>query len=245
MRLKHLPTIDSTNAEAMRLLASGERGPVWILADQQTAGRGRSGRSWSSKPGNLFSSYLTTFPSGSAKAYQVALISGVAIHDAIRDCLVERAPAALQLKWPNDVLVGREKTGGILVESTNVDGKALALVIGIGLNLVSHPIDEARPATHLGVYGGSETPTIEALLAAIDHCLTDWLAIWSMGQGFGRVRQAWLARAHAIGSEITVNASDGPLSGRFAGLDDDGALLITVPNGQTHTIHYGDVTLSG
>ncbi len=242
-RVTHLAVTDSTNAEAMRLLGVGERGPMWVMADQQTAGRGRSGRNWTSEPGNLYASYLTVFPAGCAKAYQVSLVAGVAIHDAIRDILGVHTPGTLQLKWPNDVLVGRDKTGGILIESTSVDGKGLAVIAGIGVNLVSHPDDQVRPATHIGCHATAAAITPEVMLRATDARLTEWLAIWAMGQGIDAVRRAWLERAHPIGEAITVNGASGPISGHFSGLDGDGALLITGADGQTHVVHYGDVTL--
>jgi BirA family transcriptional regulator, biotin operon repressor / biotin---[acetyl-CoA-carboxylase] ligase len=234
-------SIDSTNAEALRLLNNGERGPLWIHADQQTSGRGRSGREWISEPGNLFASYLIVFPAGSSKAYQVSLLTGVAVHGAILDVVGSGGSTMLQLKWPNDILIGAQKTGGILVESTNVDGKALAVIIGIGVNLVSHPDDDVRPATHLNLVGVAPSPDV--MLKAIDVRLTEWLARWAMGQGFQAVREAWLQRAHPIGTAIAVNGVSGPVVGHFAGLDEDGALLITVANGQTQVLHYGDVTL--
>ena len=237
-----LAAVDSTNAEAMRRLNAGERGPLWIRADQQTAGRGRSGRTWTSEPGNLYASFLTSFPGGSAKAFQISLVAGVAIHDAIRDQLGTATPALLQVKWPNDILIGRDKTGGILVESTTTGGKALSVIIGIGLNLVSHPADTQRPAAHLGQFGSPPLP--DDMLAAIHSRLTHWLAVWGMGQGFSAVREAWLERALPIGSKIAVNGSTGPLEGLFHGLDEDGALEISLQSGDIVTIHYGDVTLA-
>ncbi len=111
----HLEEVDGTNAEAMRRVLAGERGPLWISADRQLSGRGRSGRIWTSAPGNLFASVVATLDCQPAAAGQLSLVAGVAVIDAIR-----RAGdvPGLRLKWPNDILVGMAKAGGILVEST-------------------------------------------------------------------------------------------------------------------------------
>src|SRR5262245_60658958 len=109
------PTLDSTNAEALRRALAGEMGPLWIVAERQTGGRGRSGRSWLSEPGNLHASLLTVLPVSAPEAAQLSLVAGVAAVDAIRVAMSLPKDDALRLKWPNDVLITRAKAGGILV----------------------------------------------------------------------------------------------------------------------------------
>ena len=122
----HLDEVDGTNAEAMRRVLAGERGRLWISADRQLSGRGRSGRSWASAPGNLFASVVATLDCPPAAAGQLSLVAGVAAIDAIRRA--GEVPG-LRLKWPNDILVGNAKAGGILVESTSQPGRPATVAV--------------------------------------------------------------------------------------------------------------------
>jgi BirA family biotin operon repressor/biotin-[acetyl-CoA-carboxylase] ligase len=238
-RVARLDAVDSTNAEAMRRAQAGEPGPLWILADVQTAGRGRNGRSWSSEPGNLHASLLVTLALPQPRAYQLALVAGVAVVDALRAAL-QPAPPGLELKWPNDILVDGAKAGGILVESST--GPAgLAAVIGIGLNVASHPEGLDRPATHLAAHAGSPKPP--ALLDTIAETLAAWLVRWDEGRGFAAVREAWLNRAHPIGERMGINTGTERVVGSFRGLDADGALLIDT-DGRIRRFTFGDVSLA-
>ena len=182
-RLVRLPETDSTNAEAMRRALAGEAPPLWVLADRQTAGRGRAGRAWASQPGNLFASLLVSTSCPPALAGQLSLVAGVAAIDAIRRAAGQAPPAGLRLKWPNDILVGTAKTGGILVESTTRSSGAERLaIIGIGLNLVSAPDDLSRAATFLSAHGLSLSPT--RALCFLAEAMDGWLKTWNDAQGF-------------------------------------------------------------
>lgn len=234
-----LAEVDGTNAEAMRRVIAGERGPLWITADRQTAGRGRSGRAWSSDAGNLFASFITELSCPPAKAGQFSLVAGVAAIDAIR-----RAGdiPGLRLKWPNDVLIGTAKVGGILVESVAATPRhGIVAVVGIGLNLVAAPENLGRSATYLAGVGLALSP--HEALCFLAQTMTDWIRIWDDGAGFAHVREAWLERAGAIGEPLTINATKGPVSGTFSGLDDSGALLIDDAEGRQMSFAFGDVTL--
>ncbi len=238
-RIDRLAAVDSTNAEAMRRAQAGERGPLWILADVQTAGRGRSGRSWSSEQGNLHASLLVTLALPQPMAYQLALVAGVAVFDALGSAM-RPAPAGLRLKWPNDILIYDEKTGGILIESSTI-GETLVAVVGIGLNIATSPKGIDRPATHLAAHGASpETPTLLPFIAA---SMASWLATWDEGRGFAAVREAWLKRALPIGERLTINTGQERVLGTFAGLDPDGALLLDV-DGSARRFTFGDVSLA-
>lgn len=248
-RIVRLDSVDSTNAEAMRQLAAGETGPLWIVADKQTAGRGRCGRTWSSQPGNLLASYLTVLAGSQPRAYQISLVAGVAVAETIRSVISPTAPGLdLRLKWPNDVLIRQKdrpghwaKAGGILVESTQSIAVDLAVVIGIGLNLVSNPEEYARATSHFAAFGPVPDPGL--VLSELDRQLKRWLTAWDGGRGFAGIRQAWLELSCPQGERISVNAGHGPLEGTFCGLDANGALILTDDAGIQHTISYGDVTL--
>src|SRR3569623_2467599 len=109
-------TLGSTSAEAQALARAGERGPVWITAARQEAGRGRRGKGWVSPPGNLYASLLLTDPAPPAVAAQLSFVAALALHDAIAECAPQLGPA-LKVKWPNDLLLGAAKIAGILIEA--------------------------------------------------------------------------------------------------------------------------------
>ena len=238
-RVARLDAVDSTNTEAMRRAQAGERGPLWIVADTQSAGRGRSGRSWSSETGNLHASLLLTLALPQPQAHQLALVAGVALFDAISPA-IGPPPAGLRLKWPNDILIDGDKTGGILIESSMGAG-GLTAVIGIGLNVAAAPAGLDRPATHLAAHGAS--PGARGLLLdALMDTLAVWLAAWDEGRGFAAVREAWLNRAHPIGERMGINTGTEHVAGTFQGLDPDGALLIDA-GGSVRRFTFGDVSL--
>lgn len=241
-RCIHYAEVGSTNTEAMRLADAGRPSGTWLLADRQTHGRGRSGRAWVSTPGNLHASLIVRDVFPLEKAAQLALVSGVAVHDAVKRSLQGLETPPVELKWPNDILCGRRKMGGILVESSVArrDQGALA-VIGIGVNLAYAPDLEGLPATDLAAVGASIAPL--KLLAFIDESMQEWLSKWASGSGFVRVREAWLARSLPPGVGLTVHSGQGAVNGVFAGLDPDGALLLTDTAGALQTVTFGDVAL--
>jgi BirA family transcriptional regulator, biotin operon repressor / biotin---[acetyl-CoA-carboxylase] ligase len=234
-----LASIDSTNAEGMRRIAAGERGPLWLRAIQQTGGKGRSGRPWSSAPGNLYASLVMPLSAPLSVVPQLSLVAGVAVADAII-AAVGPIPG-LRLKWPNDVLIGTAKLAGILPESTTVGGHVMA-VLGIGINVAHHPEGLGRAATHLAEHGRPVAP--EGMLRCLDTALAQWLDVWQAGAGFADIRAAWLARAGNSGEAISVHDTSGRTNGEFAGLDEDGALLMRRADGSLQRIAYGDVSLS-
>jgi len=241
-RLLHLGETDSTNAEAMRRALAGERTPLWVLADRQTAGRGRAGRAWASEPGNLFASLAITTACPPASAGQLSLVSGVAAVDALNRAAADHKIAGLRLKWPNDILIGATKTGGILIESTTLKSRDERLaVIGIGLNLASAPQDLGRAATFLSAHGLSLSPM--RALCFLAETMDGWLKTWNDARGFAQVREAWLKRGGPIGEPLTVHTGGGRVSGRLVGLDEDGALMIAGADGRERRFTYGDVML--
>src|SRR5262245_14857271 len=143
VRLVSHELLASTNTEALTLARAGERGPLWVTAGRQSAGKGRRGRSWTSEPGNLFASLLLTEPAPPEHWAELSLVAALAIHDAIAD-LAPAARSRLAIKWPNDLLLDGAKFAGILAEA-----EGTTVVVGIGLNCASHPADTDYPATNL------------------------------------------------------------------------------------------------
>jgi BirA family transcriptional regulator, biotin operon repressor / biotin---[acetyl-CoA-carboxylase] ligase len=244
-RLQFHEVIDSTNAEALRLAAGGEEGGLWIWAGSQASGRGRAGRNWTSPTGNLYASLLLRPSVSLATASQLSLLAGVAAFDAISAlAATQHAGVSLQLKWPNDVLAGSAKLGGILLESTSSGSdSAPAVVIGMGINTGHAPNDLGRPATSLMALGMPIAP-VQAM-AALAWSMADWLSRWDSGRCFDEIREAWLTRAQPAGAAISVRQGTSLVTGRFLGIDEAGALLLQTEGGEKTRITAGDVSFGG
>ena len=221
-------TLGSTNAEALVRARAGERGPLWITAKAQNAGRGRRGSTWVSPAGNLYATLLLTEPSPAAAAPQLSFVAALALHDALCECAPQLGPA-LKVKWPNDLLLGRAKLAGILIEGES--GPAFAVAVGVGVNCVSHPADTAFPATDLAAAGAMVAP--ETLFAALGRAMARRVDQWQRGDGFTAIRADWLKRAAGVGQPIRVRLPERELAGRFAGLDEAGRLQLEQPSGLT------------
>src|SRR6267142_4792177 len=144
VRLVSHEVLISTNTEALALARAGERGPLWVTAGRQSAGRGRRGRTWTSAAGNLFASLLLTDPAPPEHWPELAFVAALAIHDAVAE-IAPPLRAQLAIKWPNDVLLAGKKFAGILVEGEG--GGQGVVAIGIGVNCASHPNETDFPAT--------------------------------------------------------------------------------------------------
>lgn len=232
----HLDEVDSTNAEAMRRAAAGERGPLWITARQQTAGRGRAGRTWGTPDGNLAATLLFTPGAPPSALAGLSLVAGVAAWEAVAAHLSRSGD--LRLKWPNDLLLDGGKLSGCLIESTAL-GPDIVAAIGTGINVAVAPNVPGRAVTCLAAHGG--TVDASTLAAGLRHQLGHWIGVWDRGAGLAAVRSAWLDRTFAIGAAIAVNTGAGLLSGTFAGIDRDGALLLGAADGSVRRITFGDV----
>jgi BirA family biotin operon repressor/biotin-[acetyl-CoA-carboxylase] ligase len=219
-------TLGSTNAEALARARAGERGPLWISAAIQSAGRGRRGSAWVSVAGNLFATLLLTEPSPPEAAPQLSFVAALALHDAVAECAPQLGPL-LKVKWPNDLLLGDKKLAGILIEGES--NPALAVAIGIGVNCAAHPGDTAYPATDLAAAGALVSPL--SLLNVLSVAMRRRLDQWQGGQGFAAIRGDWLKRAAGLGEDIRVRLPERELEGRFKGLDDAGRLLVEQPAG--------------
>jgi len=240
-RLSRHDEIDSTNEEAKRLAAAGSPGPVWIVAERQTAGRGRRGRSWTSPTGNLMCTLLLRPGCGPAEAGQLSFVAGLALHEAATALLPEGVAQKAKLKWPNDLLLDGKKASGILLESESVGGTDVSwLAVGIGLNLAHYPEDTPYPATSLLAESG-QSVTVERALTSLAVSFDRWYAIWQQPGGFEAVRKAWLQRAQGVGEEITVRLADETLVGVFQDLSTEGALQLKLPTGEFREIAAGDV----
>jgi BirA family biotin operon repressor/biotin-[acetyl-CoA-carboxylase] ligase len=230
--VRHYPSITSTNDEAARLAREDAAHGTVVHADVQTSGRGRFSRRWSSPPGNLYLSIVLRFDLPPPRIVEIGFVAALAVADAV-DAMLPRT-ARSTLKWPNDVLVQNGKIAGILLE--NADD---ALILGIGLNVLQVPTGTTYHVSTIVGCGGLATVdgTRTKLLAA----LSDWLTVWQQ-DGFAAIRAAWLARAHRIGTPLSVHVADRYVTGQFAGLEDDGALLLDTADGARRIV-AGDVQM--
>lgn len=215
------------------MLAKAARGEVragdWLVAERQSAGRGRSGRQWDSPTGNLYASGLVEIHASDPPTPTLALVAGIAVSEAIN-------LGALRLKWPNDVLADDAKLAGILLER-----QGDTVVVGVGINLLHHPDFPDRRTASLAELGIVMMP--DAAIAALAREFARWVEIWRT-YGLGPIRSAWIERAHPIGTPLSAALPDGTrIDGAFGGLTDDCALILTLADGSARVIHAGDVFL--
>ena len=238
-RLIALGEVTSTNDEAQRLAAEGAEDGTLVWARAQTRGRGRSGRDWASAPGNLFMSLVLRPDCPLSEAAQLGFVAALAVKDGIGSV----APPGVEVtfKWPNDVLLGGRKGAGILLESkTTAEGALDWLILGIGVNVASYPEEARFPATSLRFEGAPPDIDAETLLVAVSRHFLTWVNRW-LDDGFAPLRQAWIAHAKGLGEEIEVRLPKETLTGVFETLDEEGALILCLPDGAKRRITAGDV----
>lgn len=230
--------VASTNALALAYARAGRAGPLWVTAERQTAGRGRRGRCWESPPGNLYATLLLTAPCRPERAPQLSFVAALAVHDAVLLSALA-APERLRLKWPNDLLLDGAKLAGILVEGETSAEGAFSAAVGIGVNCVSHPAAASYAATDLRQAGLAVD--VAALFGRLADAMQARLAQWRGGEGFAATRSDWLLRTARIGDAIRVRSRD-EVEGAFAGIDEDGRLLLSLANGGVQAFAAADTS---
>jgi BirA family biotin operon repressor/biotin-[acetyl-CoA-carboxylase] ligase len=237
---RHLALEDtgSTNTEAMRLAREGDPGRLWVTARRQIEGRGRRGRPWVSEAGNLYASLLLLDPGAPSAIAALPLVAALGVYRALKPLFV-RTPQALAIKWPNDILVDGAKINGILLESGQIAGGRLAVVIGCGINCRHHPSDTLYRATDLAACGLDVGP--EEMFRRLAPAMAETLAQWDRGAGFGAIRDDWLRAARGIGEAVTVSLPQGRITGTFENIDGDGYLCLLLPDGRRERIPAGDL----
>ncbi|MDQ3245548.1 MAG: biotin--[acetyl-CoA-carboxylase] ligase [Pseudomonadota bacterium] len=228
-RIRIVERTGSTNAD---LLA--EAGAVegdWLVARAQESGRGRQGRKWVSTPGNFFGSTIVNLRAGDPPAQSLSMAAGVAL---IRAVEVAAPATGLILKWPNDLLIGSAKLAGVLLERSGD-----RVVAGFGVNLAAAPEVPGRETAALASVALVSPQSFAPLLAA---AFSRALDMWRSDPV--RLLTSWMESAHPVGTELTVHVSpDEVISGRFAGIEPDGALRLQLESGETPLVRAGDVEL--
>jgi BirA family biotin operon repressor/biotin-[acetyl-CoA-carboxylase] ligase len=244
-RLAAFDQIGSTNTEAMLRARDGERGPIWFVTSEQTAGRGRRHRPWIAPRGNLASSILEVMDVSPAVAATLGFAAGLALEAALRNISVEAALRSdgsdqlrFGLKWPNDVLSGQQKLAGILLEAEALQN-GLAVVVGIGTNVVAAPEGTPTPATSLNALGIQIAA--EELFKALSDAWVEFRGIWDHGRGFAEIRARWLQRAAGLGEPIAIQTGNTTLEGTFDTIDETGCLIVRTAEGKRMPVAAGEV----
>jgi len=240
-RIEWRAELDSTQRLARELAQGGAEEGTTVIAERQTAGRGRLGREWHSPAGaNLYCSVVLRPAVALAAVPSLALVAGLAVADAVRGA----TGLAAALKWPNDLQLRGRKVAGILMELDAEVERVHAVVAGIGVNvnLAAFPDALAATATSLRLETGAAVDRAALtgrLLAALEERYRRFLA-----GGFAAMRSEWEACSALTGKEVRVTAPEGEVAGRVLGVDDEGALRLAGPRGEVRVV-AGEVTLRG
>ncbi|WP_022719586.1 biotin--[acetyl-CoA-carboxylase] ligase [Rhodopseudomonas sp. B29] len=236
----------STNTDAMAHARAGGQMPCWFVTTMQTAGRGRRNRVWIAPRGNLASSVVECLDVTPSVAATLGFAAGVALEKALRQISVEaamRAPGSAagdyQLKWPNDILVGGAKLVGMNLEAETLPDGRLAVVVGMGTNVVAAPEGVPMAVTCLRALGVSASA--EDLFAALSDTWLEMRGIWDDGRGFAKIRDLWLERAAGLGQTVSIRSGSSVVSGIFETIDETGCMVVTTADRKRIPIAAGDV----
>ncbi len=236
----HFEKTDSTNTQASKLADASVPEGMLVVAESQTAGRGRLGRQWSSPAGkNLYGSFVLRPSLPPVAAAQITLLTGLCVARAIETT----AGIKPRIKWPNDVLIGDLKVCGILTESSSELDRVNWLVIGIGvnLNIEKFPDELKKIATSVRIATGKP---VDRARFARELCIQlEAHYLKFVTQGFAPFRDDWERYARMSGEEVRVGTGTETVEGRSLGLDSDGFLQVETQNGRVVRIVAGDVTL--
>ena len=243
-KLRYYPQIDSTNEEAERQLAAGLEPPFAIIANKQTKGKGRLGRTWQSQSDkNLYCSILFAPNSAPQKLQKFTLWAGIEICQTLKD-YTENLP--IKIKWPNDLYCNGKKLSGMLTEARIDADRIHTIAFGIGININSrvHSMPDAiKPlATSLKEETQTDHPLneiairiIEATISAYERCLHE--------DPTDSLQDAWQTHDYLEGKSVALTENGRKLNGTAMGIDGHGALQLKTKDGMIHSIHSGDVTL--
>jgi BirA family biotin operon repressor/biotin-[acetyl-CoA-carboxylase] ligase len=245
-RLAAFDQVGSTNTEAMAHARGDDRGSIWFVTTEQTAGKGRRQRAWIAPRGNLASSVVEVIDVAPATAATLGFAAGLSIASALEQVSIEanmrRAgsdPLKFLLKWPNDVLVEKQKLVGISLEAEAIAGNRLAIVVGIGTNVVAAPEGTPTPAVSLAALGVHVSA--EELFSALSDAWVEFRGIWDNGRGFGEIRRLWLERAAGLGEPVAIQTGNATIKGTFDTIDETGCLIVRTVDGKHLPIAAGEV----
>jgi BirA family transcriptional regulator, biotin operon repressor / biotin---[acetyl-CoA-carboxylase] ligase len=241
--IHYFAAVDSTNHTARELAEQGQPGGSMVIAEEQRRGRGRRGRSWASPPGAGLWFSVVLRPAGMTPADAAPITLATAA--TLARCLQEETGLAVRVKWPNDLLIGGRKAGGILTELKGEPDRVEYLIIGIGLNINHEPADfppELRGrATSCYLESGRKTDRTALFLSLRENL--DAAFGRFMQSGFLPFRPLWLAVNATLGTRVRISRPGAPeLEGLALDLDQGGALVVEDCDGRRHHIRYGEIS---
>jgi BirA family biotin operon repressor/biotin-[acetyl-CoA-carboxylase] ligase len=239
-RIYHYFRVDSTNAVAMRLGEEGEPHGAIVLAEEQSAGRGRAGRAWiSEKSSGIHLSVLLRPAISPIQGSLITIVSGLAARDAV----AEQTGVEADLRWPNDILIGRKKCGGILTEMHAEPDRIHFVVAGIGINVnqTEFPRELASIATSLRIETARPHSRIELLARLLRH-LDRYYNLF-LSEGAPPILKRFAAvSSFAEGKRVRISTAVETYVGTSAGLEPSGLLRVRRDDGRTEVVISGDVT---
>ena len=249
-RVAEFDSVGSTNAEALAYARRGDRGRLWVVAHEQTAGRGRRGSRWLGARGNLAASCLLTLDRTPALTATLGFVAGLSLHDALAEVApgvtaeialdgAHATAARFALKWPNDVLADGAKLSGILLESEKTGSGATAVVIGIGVNVVSSPGGLAYKTACLRDLGAR--CSAETLFTSLTGHWCRYETMWDEGRGLAEIREAWLRRAAGLGEPVALALAGEVTRGIFETIDGECRLVVRTDSGARVHVSAGEV----
>ncbi|WP_442879681.1 biotin--[acetyl-CoA-carboxylase] ligase [Bartonella sp. CB189] len=241
--IKAYESVDSTNLAARRKAYAGHTGCLWVVAQEQSQGKARRGRSWYSPRGNLYSSLLLIDGIVHKTATQLGFVAGVSMVEAVKHFIKdnERASNIISLKWPNDILLKGYKGSGILLETFEIIPHKYALVIGIGMNVKHHYENAPYPTSSLKNI--NLHIDAEQLFTVLTDCFAKNYLLWKQLGGDSIIRKKWLLYSAHLGQLVKIVNDGKIIEGIFDGLDNDFNCILKQRNGYSTTVTAGDVHL--
>ena len=230
--------LDSTNSKASRIAKQPNFINQWILAEQQTTGKGRLGRQWDSPKGNLYATALYKENNGLQAAARVPFIASVAVAETIAAICPN---VCVTLKWPNDVIIGSSKVCGILVETGKCDDSAIWIACGIGINVNVAPLNTKQSVTCLANENETTFISVEDVFRKLKKQFE--CRIQQSYFDFESILERWRSMAIGLKEKIKIRVGDNVIEGIFMDIEQDGALCLSLNDGDTRIIRAGDVSI--
>ena len=219
--------IDSTNNEAVRLLDKKKSFPYWIIAEKQTAGKGRKNRYWDSLVGNFMGTYVLEINLERKFLPHLTFVSALAIYDTVKKFISNRNEKIVQLKWPNDLIINKSKCGGVLIENiaSKKDNNHI-IAIGIGINLTKSPSKTIFPSSNIFKETNIKIDPDEFLFE-LDKNIRKKINLWKNGLNYEAILEQWIDKAFLLNKEISVTLPNGiKEKGIFTSIDNEGGLIL-------------------
>jgi len=240
--IKRYYTVDSTNKVAFDLANNSKLSHQWVVADIQTNGKGRHGRSWDSPLGGLYISRIISDITDYKSVSNLGFVASLALYSTINSSITNvEFRSKIKLKWPNDILIDNLKLGGILIETKIINSKTV-IVIGFGLNVFEvNGLNLEANKAYLTNY--ATELKISNLYIYLINSFNNWFCKWDYGNNFNHILESWLSKTCGIGENIQVKTSNEVILGTFLGLNNDGSLLIK-ENNKKRIINSGEIIIN-